>query len=257
VACLAVVALVAAGTSNGYGSLRAAPVFGYQVVASWPHDPEAYTEGLVIEGGFLYESTGLNGYSSLRKVVLRSGQVVQSVPLANRYFGEGLTSFRGRLYQLTWLQHTAFVYDLRTLRRLATVPFRGEGWGLTHDATSLIVSDGTPTLRFLDPRTLAVRKTLTVQDGDGGPVTSLNELEMVGGSICANLLGSDRIACIDPGSGRVRYWIDLTGVLPARLRPGDEEAVLNGIAYAGHPGRLLVTGKLWPRLLEIRVLPAA
>jgi glutaminyl-peptide cyclotransferase len=179
--------------------------------------------------------------------------VIRSVRLARRYYGEGLTVWRGRAYQLTLVSGVEFVYDARTLRRVRTFAYAGDGWGLAHEDGLLVISDGTDVLRFLDPTTFAVQRRLVVRDG-GSPVSSLNELEDVDGAICANVFPTDRIACIDPSSGRVRYWVDLTGLLPPSLRPGDEEAVTNGIAYGGHPGRLLVTGKLWPRLFEIRLV---
>lgn len=235
------------------GTSSAAPVFGYQIVAAWPHDPTAYTEGLAFDHGVLYESTGLNGHSTLRTVALRSGRLLRRVPLAKRYYAEGVTVWAGRAYQLTLLNRTGFVYDARTLRRHSTFGYRGEGWGVAHDGKFLVISDGTNVLRFLDPATFAVRRKLVVRDGHAS-VTSLNELEYVDGAICANVFPTTRIACIDTASGRVRYWVDLSGLLPPALRPGDEEAVLNGIAYGGRPGRLLVTGKYWPRLFEIRLV---
>jgi glutamine cyclotransferase len=254
VAAAAVITLVAPAHA---GSIRrqAEPVFGYRVVASWPHDPQAYTEGLALDGGFLYESTGLNGLSTLRKVDFRTGRVLRSVRLANRYFGEGMTVFQGRVYLVTWLQQTGFVFDRASLRRLSTFSYQGEGWGLTHYGKLLVLSDGSDVLRFLDPTTFAVRRTITVRDDQGAGVASLNELEAVAGAICANVFTTDRIVCVDPASGRVRYWIDIGGLLPPSLRSGDETAVSNGIAYGGHPGRLLVTGKLWPRIFEIRLVP--
>jgi glutamine cyclotransferase len=239
----------------GFGntSSATAPVLGYQVVEAWRHDPTAYTEGLAFDHGVLYESTGLNGRSTLRRVALRTGRVLHSVRLAQRHYAEGVTVWAGRAYQLTLIGRRGFVYDARTLRLQRTFRYGGEGWGLAHDGTSFVLSDGTEVLRFLDPATFAVRRKLIVRDGNER-VTSLNELEVVDGAICANVFPTDRIACIDPASGRVRYWVDLSGLLPPALRPGDEQAVLNGIAYGGHPGRLLVTGKYWPRLFEIRLV---
>jgi len=249
----ACVLVVVAALGLGTTSSAAAPVYGYEIVAAWPHDPRAYTEGLAFDHGVLYESTGLNGRSTLRTVALRTGRVLRSVRLAKRYYAEGVTVWAGRAYQLTLLDRMGFVYDARTLRRQGTFGYDGEGWGLAHDAKFLVVSDGTDVLRFLDPETFAVRRTLVVRDRDAG-VTSLNELENVDGAICANVFPTNRIACIDAASGRVRYWVDLSGLLQPTLRPGDEEAVLNGIAYGGHRGRLLVTGKYWPRLFEIRLV---
>ena len=248
VAVLAVLALAGAGRA----APRAAPVYGYQVVGAWQHDPRAFTEGLAVHGGFLYESTGRD--SSLRKIELKTGRVVRSVALARRYYGEGMTLLDGRVYQVTWTQGTAFVYDAETLRRIRTVRYSGEGWGLARYGKLLALSDGTPVVRFVDPATFAVRRKVTVRGDDGQPLSGLNELELVGATMCANLFGADRIACFDPVSGRVRSWIDLTDLLPPELRSGDEDAVLNGIAYNGRRGRLIVTGKLWPRLFEIRLV---
>jgi glutaminyl-peptide cyclotransferase len=251
---VAVIGVLAGLLGLGLGDTSSGtPVFGYKVVAAWQHDPSAYTEGLAFDNGVLYESTGTDSRSTLRTVELRTGRVLQSVQLARGYDAEGLTVWRGRAYQVTLVNRIGFVYDSSTLRRLRTFGYAGEMWGLAHDGKFLILSDGTDVLRFLDPTTFAVRRTLTVRDA-GVSVTSLNELEVVSGAICANVFPGDRIACIDPASGHVRYWIDLTGLLPPSLQPGDEEAVTNGIAYAGKPGRLFVTGKLWPRLFEIQLV---
>lgn len=202
---LAAAAVLAALTSLGLGGTSsAAPVYGYKVLASYPHDREAFTEGLALDGGFLYESTGLNGRSTLRKLEFGSGRIIRSTRLADRYFGEGMTVLRGLAYQVTWRQRTGFVYDPESLRRLRTFGYDGEGWSLAHNGKLLILSDGTDVLRFLDPKTFAVKRTLAVRDGTGHSVAGLNELEVVDGSICANVYGSDRIACISPASGRVR-----------------------------------------------------
>ena len=238
----------------GRAAPAAAPVYGYEVTATWPHDPQAFTEGLAYAGGVLYESTGRDS-STLRKVDPRTGRVLRSVRLARRYFGEGTTVLRGRVYQLTWTQKTGFVYDAATLRRVKTFGYGGEGWGLTHYGNLLALSDGTPVVRFLDATTFALRRKWTVRDDQGAPLAGINELELVDGAICANLFATERIACFDPVSGRVRYWIDIAELLPPELRPGDEEAMPNGIAYAGKRGRLIVTGKLWPRVFEIRLVP--
>jgi glutaminyl-peptide cyclotransferase len=243
--------LLLAGSSLA-AERAAAPVFGYSVLAAWPHDPRAFTEGLALDGGILYESTGRA--STLREVEPRSGRVIRSRRLQKRYFGEGATVVRGRVYQLTWTQRTAFVYDAGTLRRLRTVRYAGETWGLTHYGNRLVISDGTPVVRFVDRTTFATRRRLTVRNDQGAPVAGLNELELVAGAICANVFPTDRVACFDPVSGRVDYWIDLTGLLPPNLQPGDEEATANGVAYAGRPRRLIVTGKLWPRVFEIRLV---
>ena len=226
-------------------------VYGYRIVNSYPHDPEAFTQGLVYRDGFLYESTGRNGRSSLRKVRLETGEVLQEQRVDARYFAEGLVDWGDRVIQLTWQSNVGFVYDLSTFKILSTFRYTGEGWGLTRDRTRLILSDGTSTLRVLDPSTFLERGRLTVRDGNV-PVEQLNELEYVRDEIFANVWHTDRIARISPVSGRVVGWIELTGLLPKTYRL-DPEAVLNGIAYDAERDRLFVTGKLWPRLFEIRV----
>jgi glutaminyl-peptide cyclotransferase len=223
--------------------------YGYRIVHTYPHDPQAFTQGLVYRNGFLYESTGLNGRSSLRKVALETGEVVQREDVASQYFAEGLTDWGGRLMQLTYQTGVGFVYDLATFKLERTFRYAGEGWGLTHDRTRLIMSDGSSSLRFLDPATFQETGRLAVKDGDS-PVENLNDLEYVRNEIFANVWHGDRIARIDPGSGRVTGWIDLTGLL-SPMYPRDAEAVLNGIAYDAAGDRLFVTGKLWPKLFEI------
>ena len=227
----------------------------YRVVHAYPHDPQAYTQGLLFLDGHLYESTGLNGRSSLRMVDLTTGRVLQSVPVPSQYFAEGLASWGSTLIQLTWQSHVAFVYDRFSFRLLRTIPYDGEGWGLTQDGQGLILSDGSATLKFLDPADFHVVRTIQVTD-QGAPVTQLNELEYVRGEIYANVWHSDRIGRISPATGKVLGWIDLAGILPADQHT-DPEAVLNGIAYDATHNRLFVTGKLWPRLFEIKVVPQA
>jgi len=218
---------------------------------TYPHDPAAYTQGLIFRNGFLFESTGLNGRSSLRKVQLETGEVVQQERVDPQYFAEGLAEWGGRLIQLTWQSNVGFVYDLATFRLQRTFRFTGEGWGLTHDGSRLILSDGTDTLRFIDPVTFQARGQVSVRDGSV-PVKDLNELEYVRGEVYANVWHTDRIARISPESGRVVGWIDLTGILSSTYRL-DSEAVLNGIAFDAGRDRLFVTGKLWPRLFEIKL----
>ncbi len=232
---------------------RAHAADGYRVVQTFPHDSQAFTQGLVYADGHLYESTGLNGRSSLRMVDLTTGQVQQRVDLAQQYFGEGLAPWGSTLIQLTWQNHVAFVYDRFSFRRLRTIPCPWEGWGLTEDGKSLILSDGSSTLRFLDPETFHERREITVKD-HGKPVDKLNELEYIHGEIYANIWYSDRIARISPSTGAVLGWIDLTGLLTPAERV-DPDAVLNGIAYDAVHDRLFVTGKLWPKLFEIKVIP--
>jgi glutamine cyclotransferase len=229
------------------------PVYGYTVLNSYPHDPQAFTQGLIVRDGVLYESTGLNGQSSLRKVRLETGEVLQRHSVDARYFAEGLTDWNNRLIQLTYTTQIAFVYDLSTFALQRTFNYTGQGWGLTHDARRLIMSDGTPALRFLDPETLREIGRVTVKD-EGKPVENLNELEWVKGEIYANVWLTDRIAIISPESGRVTAWLDLSGIRgPARSGTDD---VLNGIAYDAARDRLFVTGKFWSRLFEIRLAPA-
>lgn len=232
-------------------ALRAADT--YRIVHTYPHDPEAFTQGLVYVGGQMYESTGLRGHSTLRMVDLQTGRVVQEAPLPAQYFGEGLTNWGSTLIQLTWQAHTAFVYDRFSFRVLRTMKYPWDGWGLTRDGHSLILSDGSATLHFFDPETMRERRSITVRD-HGRPVMQLNELEWIKGEIYANVWHSDKIARISPATGKVLGWIDLTGLLPEDER-SDREAVLNGIAYDAAHDRLFVTGKLWPKLFEIKVAP--
>ncbi len=223
----------------------------FEIVATFPHEPAAFTQGLAIHDGRLYEGTGQYGESTLRRVELATGRVEKMITLGNSYFGEGITIFGGRLYQLTWQNNVALVYDVETFDRLGTYRYDGEGWGLTHDGTHLIVSDGSASIRFHDPETFDVVRHLTVQV-DGEPVTSLNELEYVNGEIWANLWYQDRIARISPETGAVLGWIDLSGLYPRSLRTSED--VLNGIAYDADADRLYVTGKNWPWLYEIDVV---
>jgi glutamine cyclotransferase len=238
-------ALAVAGWAHAAG--------GYRVVNAWPHDPHAFTQGLAYIDGHLYESTGLNGRSSIRMVDLTTGQVQQKFDLPQQYFGEGLAPWGSSLVQLTWQNHVAFVYDRFSFRQLRTIPCPWEGWGLTEDGKSLILSDGSSTLRFLDPMNFHELRKITVKD-HGNPIDKLNELEYIHGEIYANIWYSDRIARISPATGQVLGWIDLTGLLPP-AEHADPDAVLNGIAYDAAHDRLFVTGKLWPKLFEIKVMP--
>ena len=232
----------------------AIPVYGVSVVHAYPHDPGAFTEGLFYKDGYLYESTGLNGRSQIRKVELATGRVVQSRDIDRRYFGEGIVAWNGRLIQLTWSTQVGFVDDLTTLRELSRFHYPGEGWALTGDGRRIIMSDGTPQLRILDPESLRELRRLTVT-ADGRPVKNLNELEWVKGEILANVWLTNRIARIDPATGKVKGWIDLTGMMDPAALGGDPDAVANGIAYDAAHDRLFVTGKLWPKLFEIRIVP--
>jgi glutaminyl-peptide cyclotransferase len=228
--------------------------FGYEIVRSYPHDRQAFTQGLVYRDGVFYEGTGLNGRSSIRKVKIETGEVLQIHSLDERYFGEGLTEWRGSLVQLTYKTEIGFVYDLATFKQVRTFTYRGEGWGLTHDGSRLIMSDGSHELRFIDPDTLKETKRLTVRQ-DGQPVENLNELEYVNGEIYANVWNTERIVRISPADGRVTGVVDLSGLLSASERSTTD--VLNGIAYDAAGDRLFVTGKLWPRVFQIKLVPRA
>jgi glutamine cyclotransferase len=228
-----------------------APKYGYQIVNIWPHDSNAFTQGLILMDGKLLESTGQEGFSSLRRVELESGKVVKKVDVPEPYFAEGITQLNGKIYQLTWQHNLGFIYDAQTFDRVGQFPYQGEGWGLTTDGQSLILSDGTSNIRFIDPASFRVTRIISVTD-QSHPVRELNELEYVNGEIYANVWHDDRIATIDPQSGRVNSWIDLTGLMPeGELQ--DPEAVLNGIAYDQANDKLIVTGKLWPRVFQIKV----
>jgi glutamine cyclotransferase len=220
------------------------------VVKSFPHDPQAFTQGLEFFDGYFYESTGRQRQSTLRQVVVETGKVVKSVRLPDESFGEGLTIFHGKIYQLTWLDKTGFIYDLRTFRKLGRFAYSTEGWGLTHDDASLILSDGTNRLQYIDPESFRVTKTLEVFAGSEA-VTNLNELEFIRGEIWANIWHSDRLARIDPKSGQVTAWIDLATISGAETR--EPEDVLNGIAWDSVRQRLFVTGKNWSKVFEIVV----
>jgi glutamine cyclotransferase len=230
---------------------RVLPIYGYRVVRAYPHDSKAFTQGLQYVDGFLYEGTGLNGSSSIRKVKLETGEVVQRRDVARAYFGEGITVWKTDLIQLTWQSHVAFVYDKLTFAPRRTFKYKGEGWGLTHDGTNLIMSDGTDELRVLDPATFAERRRIKVT-AVGTPLRNLNELEYMKGEILANVWTTDSVARVAADTGRVTGYIDLRGLLtPAEQRSVD---VLNGIAYDEKNDRLFVTGKLWPKVFEIKIV---
>jgi glutaminyl-peptide cyclotransferase len=234
----------------GAQSRAGAPVYGFEVVNVYPHDREAFTQGLLYRDSVLYESTGLNGRSSLRKVQLETGKVLQQISVDSRYFAEGLVDWGARLVQLTWNTNIGFVYDLGSFKQQQTFSYTGEGWGLARDQKRLIMSDGTSTLKFLDPQTFKVTGQVQVTDGNTA-VRDLNELEVIDGQVYANVWLTDRIAIIAPESGRVTAWLNLAGLMAKKGLSDD--AVLNGIAYDSQRKRLFVTGKLWPSLFEIRV----
>jgi glutamine cyclotransferase len=234
------------GSSNNTSS------YSYQIVNTFPHDPDAFTQGLVYENGILYEGTGLWGESELRKVDLQNGKVLKDHKLSDKYFGEGITIFGDRIIQLTWKSNLGFVYDKDSFELLETFDYITEGWGITHDGTHLIMSDGTNKIYLLDPETFEVERTIKVTF-DGKPINELNELEFIYGDIFANVWKTDKIARIDPETGNVTGWIFLDGLLREDLKTGSVD-VLNGIAFDSENDRIFVTGKKWPKLFEIELI---
>ena len=244
----AAAALILAASGSGCARAPAEP---FQVVARYPHDASAYTQGLVYEAGVLYESTGLYGHSELRRVDLRTGRVLASVALAPDRFGEGLALLGNRLYQLTWKEGVAYAYDAATLARVDSARYPGEGWGLATDGVSLIMSDGSDSLRFLSPSTFALQRVVHVRYG-GAPLRRLNDLDYVGGDVFANVYQSDWILRIDPRTGEVRQVYDCADLYPQLRRPASAD-VMNGIATADG-GELLLTGKFWPVMFRVRLI---
>jgi glutamine cyclotransferase len=228
----------------------AVPVYGYAVKATYPHDPQAFTEGLFYQDGVLYESTGLNGQSSIRKVELETGKVLLQRDIPSQYFGEGIAPVGKKIVSLTWNSQLGFVFDIDTFQPAGTFQYQGEGWALTTDGKRLYMSDGTQYIRVLDPDTLQVTRRIRVS-ADGVNVTQINELEWVDGEIFANIWQTDRVARIDPFSGQVRGWIDLKGLDRLAGAAQNSDNVANGIAYDAAKKRLFVTGKRWPKLFEI------
>lgn len=238
----------------GVGTARAdIAVYGFVVKHSYPHDPSAFTQGLVFKDGFLYESTGQNGRSSVRKVQLETGKVLQQKDIDAAYFGEGIAVVGNEILALTWTSQVGFVFDLKSFQLKRQFAYVGEGWGLAHNGQSVYMSDGTSSIRVLHLGTLAEVRRIQVT-AEGAPVARLNELEWVDGEIFANVWGTDLIARIDPGTGKVVGWIDLKGLLEPRWQGIRVADVLNGIAYDSKRRRLFVTGKLWPRLFEIELV---
>jgi glutaminyl-peptide cyclotransferase len=238
--------------TNGAAKLIGTPQFGVRVVHTYPHDRTSFTQGLEFRGGFLYEGTGLNGQSKVRQVELQTGKVLREIAIPPQYFGEGITVLNGRILELTWKAQTGFIYDQSTFRLLRTFAYTGEGWGLTNDGTHIYMSDGSAQIRSWDPMTLQEQRRITVHDG-ARTIDNLNELEWVRGEIYANVWQTDRIARISPSDGRVVGWIDAANLLsPADMQ--DQPDVLNGIAYDSMGDRLFITGKLWPKLFEVRLI---
>ena len=228
------------------------PVYTYDIVNVYPHDRTAFTQGLGFEDGFFYEGTGLNGESSLRKVEIEIGEVLQIKPLSDEYFGEGIVVFQDRIIQLTWQSRTGFIYDKESFELIDEFNYPTEGWGITHDGERLMMSDGTSFIYFWDPETLEEIGKVQVHDGNQ-PIIRLNELEYIKGEIYANIWQTDYIARIDPDTGAVVAWIDLSGILGPEDATGPVD-VLNGIAYDAENDRLFVTGKLWPKIFEIELV---
>ena len=225
--------------------------YSFTILKRWPHDTSAFTEGLTFKDGNLYESNGQNGQSDLRILDLDTGEVKNKVNLGEEYFGEGMTILNGKIFQLTWQNNKGFIYDEDSLALLGEFAYQGEGWGLTTDGHSLIMSNGSNAITFIDPETFLVQKVIYVYD-NGAPLIRLNELEYIEGKIYANIWYGEKIVQIDPELGTVLGWIDLTGLRPASTEQNGE-AVLNGIAYDAVNDRLFVTGKLWPEVYEIKL----
>ena len=253
-ACLWLLGGMALLASPAIAAAPTIPSYGFEIVRSYPHDPNAFTQGLFFKSGVFYESTGLEGRSSIRKVRLETGEVLQQVALPTGLFGEGIVDWGDQIIGLTWQTQLGFVLSLNDFALVKKFNYPGEGWGITRNNRELVMSDGTAELRFLDPQTLREVRRLRVT-ANGKPVDQLNELEWVNGEIYANIWQTDRIARIDAKTGRVVGWIDLTGLLPAKERVAGHTDVLNGIAYDSVSKRLWVTGKMWPKLYEIKLVP--
>ncbi|MCZ6791972.1 MAG: glutaminyl-peptide cyclotransferase [Candidatus Dadabacteria bacterium] len=241
-------------TNSSYANEKIdTPVFGYKIVNTYPHDTNSFTQGLIFDKGVLYESTGLIGRSAVKIVDLKTGKTLKSHELPDNYFGEGIAIIENKIIQLTWRSKTGFVYDKKTLKLIKKFSYQTQGWGITYDGKYLIISDGSAVLYFMDPNTFKVVGTLEVY-GDNGKVSKLNELEYINGEIYANVWGTEKIAKINPINGRVTSWIDLGGLLKKEDKRSRVD-VLNGIAYNPENGHLYVTGKLWPKLFEIELVP--
>ncbi len=252
--CLSTCTLLFAGLTSAVAAPPAtAPVSGYTVVAKYPHSTDSYTEGFFYLDGLFYEGTGMEGRSALLAIQPQTGKPVQQRMLPRQYFGEGIVDVGPNIYEWTWQTHIGFVIDRFSMRQIRTFTYTGEGWGMTKDKTSIITSDGSDTLRFRNPQTFAETRHIVVHDG-AKTIDQLNELEFIKGEIWSNVWHDNRIARISPKDGRVIGWVDLTGILPDSQKK-DAESVLNGIAYDAEHDRIFVTGKQWPTIFEIKVLP--
>ncbi len=246
------ISVIAIGVAGLVSCQKSAPdTLTYQIVSTLPHDATSYTQGFQLVDGRLFESSGQFGESALREIDPKDGKVLRKRALAKTVFGEGLTLLGGEMFVLTWKAGTAYVFEPDAFKPLRTFSYQGEGWGLTNDGSQLIMSDGSSDLKFIDPKDFSVVRTLEVRDGDT-PVKNLNELEMIDGQIFANVYLTDRIARIPPESGQVTGWLDLRG-LKNQLDPRGRAEVLNGIAHDTATGHLLVTGKYWPQMFEIKI----
>jgi glutamine cyclotransferase len=254
-AALVVAILMTTLTGDEYRPLSApAPHYGFRVLKIYPHDTSAYTEGLVYRDGTLYEGTGVEGQSRIRELDLQTGKTLREIRLDPRFFGEGITLHSGEIVELTWQSHRGFVYNAATFAPIRTFDYPGEGWGLTDNGTELFMSDGTPGIRCLDPSTLREKRRFIVHDGPH-PIGNLNELEFMRGEIYANVWFTDKLVRFSASDGHVTGWVDLENLLPAKERPRSIEGVLNGIAWDSSGDRLFVTGKMWPKLFEIGLVP--
>lgn len=245
--------------SNSPNAAGKVPIYTYDIVKTYPHDPKAFTQGLVFYNNFFYEGTGGrqsdNFHSSLRKVEIETGKVLQKIDIDGKYFGEGITIFNGKIYQITWQEQKAFVYNLDDFKLVKEFSYTGEGWGITHDDANLIMSDGTHLIRFINPETFQTVKTITVLDEKGKPIVEINELEYVKGEIWANIWQEGWIARIDPATGKLLGKIDLEELAEDQMDEDRNADVLNGIAYDEASDRLFITGKKWRKLFEIKVKP--
>jgi len=248
-------------SANKSNSAALVPVYTYEIVKTYPHDSEAFTQGLIFHDGFLYEGTGGKRArgddfsSSLRKVDFETGKVLKKYDMPPEYFGEGITLLNGKIYQLTWQERTGFVYDVNDFKLLKEFRYAGDGWGLTNDGTNLIMTDSTHVIRFVDPETFQTVRTVVVLDERGQPLMKLNELEYINGEIWANVYETGWIVRIDPASGKLLGRIDLKKLVQDEQKSSDSADVLNGIAYDSAADRIFVTGKMWKRLFEIKVIP--
>ncbi len=248
-----------ASNSNNTVKSNSVPVYTYEIVNTYKHDPTAFTQGLVFWDGFFYEGTGGRKddsfHSSLRKVEIESGKVLQKTDLAGDYFGEGITVFNGKIYQITWQENVAFVYDLKDFKLLKEFRYAGEGWGITHDRSNLIMSNGTHIIHFVNPETFETIRTIVVNDEKGNPLIKLNELEYIKGEIWANIWEKGWIVRIDPATGKLLGRIDLNQLADEQSKKNQNADVLNGIAYDESTDRIFITGKKWKEVFEIKVKP--